>query len=67
MCKYKAFVAMGLIAGIEFLALSKGINGVALSLSVASLAGLGGYEVKDMLMRRKPPAGCTLCSGEDGE
>lgn len=36
------------VATIEIVALLKGINGVALSLSIAALSGLGGYQVKSL-------------------
>lgn len=45
MCKYKTLIAICSIILIEFYALSQGINGSALSVSVACLAGLGGYEI----------------------
>jgi len=34
------------IVGLEVLALIKGIDGVALSIGIGALAGLGGYTVK---------------------
>lgn len=39
------------ITGLESLALCKGINGAVFGIAIASLAGLGGYEIKN----RKPP------------
>lgn len=39
-------VAMVCITGLEAYALYLGVNGVILSLAVAAIAGLGGYEVK---------------------
>ena len=48
--------AIGAITAIEMAALSMGLNGMLLTLSVAAIAGLGGYEinaVKDKLIGKK--------------
>lgn len=39
-------VAMICIAGLEALALVKGVDGAVFGFVVAALAGLGGYEIK---------------------
>ncbi len=39
-------VAMLCVAGLEAYALYLGVNGVILSLAVAAIAGLGGFEIK---------------------
>ena len=44
--KWTPIVAMVLIAGLEALAMVKGINGAVFGIVVAALAGLGGYELK---------------------
>ena len=44
----KVVVAMICITALEMVAMSQGINGVMLSLTIAALAGLGGYEVKNV-------------------
>lgn len=46
-------VAMICIAGLAALALSQGVDGAVLGLVVAALAGLGGYELKAMIDKRK--------------
>jgi len=46
-------VSMICITGLESLALIRGINGAMLGLSFAALAGLGGYELKAIIERRK--------------
>lgn len=51
--KWTPIVAMICIAGLEALALVKGINGAILGLAFAALAGLGGYELKVLVDRRK--------------
>ena len=45
MCKYKTLVAMVCVTAIELYALHLGMNGTVMSLSVACVAGLGGYEL----------------------
>jgi len=45
MCKYKTLVAIAAITAVEMYALYLGMNGAVLSLSVAAMAGLGGYEL----------------------
>ena len=44
--KWTPIVAMVLIAGLEALALAKGVDGAVFGFVVAALAGLGGYEIK---------------------
>jgi len=44
--KWTPMVAMICIAGLEGLALVKGINGAVFGIVIAALAGLGGYEIK---------------------
>lgn len=39
-------VALVCIAGLEALALAKGVDGATFGLVIAALAGLGGYEAK---------------------
>ena len=51
--KWTPIVAMICIAGLEALALTKGINGAMLGLAFAALAGLGGYELRAMIEKRK--------------
>lgn len=49
-------LAMVLIAGLEFYAISKGLNGTLLAGVLVLLAGLGGYEaktIKEKLIKRK--------------
>lgn len=46
------FVA-SIIGILEAYALSLGINGTTLALSIAALAGLGGYELNDVIKRVK--------------
>ena len=42
MCKYTAIIVIGII---ELYALYLGINGIALSLTIGTVAGLGGFEI----------------------
>ncbi len=51
--KWTPIVAMVCIAGLEALALVKGVNGTVFSLVVAALAGLGGYELKVLLEKKR--------------
>ena len=51
--KWTPIAAMICIAGLEALALVKGVDGATLGLVVAALAGLGGYELKVLLDKRK--------------
>ena len=44
--KWTPIIAMMCIAGLEALAIWKGIDGATFGLVVAALAGLGGYEAK---------------------
>ena len=53
-----AVCAIGTIGVIESVALSCGINGIILTLAVAAVAGLGGYEIQNlggMIKGRNPP------------
>lgn len=45
--------AIAAITGIELFALSQGVNGQLMTLTVAAIAGLGGYKIKDLLPRGK--------------
>lgn len=45
MMPLKSLFAMGCITVLEIYALHKGIDGSILSVVVAALAGLGGYEI----------------------
>ena len=52
-------VAIVVIGALEAFALSKGINGVALTASIATISGIGGYKVKDLMQGKlsgKAPA-----------
>lgn len=51
--KWTPIVAMICIAGLEALALTQGINGAVFGIVVAALAGLGGYELKVLVEKRK--------------
>lgn len=42
-------IAISGVVLIETLALYQGVNGTALSLSVAAIAGLGGYNLKKVI------------------
>ena len=42
MCKYTAIIVIGIIA---LYALYLGMNGIALSLTIGAIAGLGGFEI----------------------
>ena len=57
MANTKAIVIVGLaivsIAVLEVYALSKGINGTGLSISIAAIAGLAGFEAKSLLNKVK--------------
>jgi len=44
--KWTPIVAIICIAGLEALAMVKGINGALFGIVVAAIAGLGGYEAK---------------------
>lgn len=46
-------VAIAVIGGLEWYALSKGINGVALTASIAAISGIAGYKVKDIFSKEK--------------
>jgi len=51
--KWTPIIAMICIAGLEALALVKGVDGALLGLAFAAIAGLGGYELKVLLDKRK--------------
>lgn len=51
--KWTPIVAMICIAGLEALAIVKGINGAVLGIVIAAIAGLGGYEIKVLRDRKK--------------
>ena len=44
--KWTPIVAMICIAGLEVIALLKGVDGAVFGIVVAAIAGLGGYEIK---------------------
>ncbi|MBA7592051.1 hypothetical protein ES708_34224 [subsurface metagenome] len=44
--KWTPIVAIICIAGLEALAMVKGINGAVFGIVITALAGLGGYELK---------------------
>ncbi|MBA7568150.1 hypothetical protein ES708_09871 [subsurface metagenome] len=51
--KWTPIVAMICIAGLEALALVKGVDGALLGLAITALAGLGGYELKVLVDKRR--------------
>ena len=51
--KWTPIVAMICIAGLEALALIKGVDGAVFGFVVAALAGLGGYELKVLRNKKK--------------
>lgn len=51
--KWTPMVAIICIAGLEALALLRGIDGAVFGIVVAALAGLGGYELKILRDKRK--------------
>lgn len=51
--KWTPIVAMLCIAGLEAFAIAQNINGATLGLAFAALAGLGGYELKAIIDKRK--------------
>lgn len=46
-------VAMVCIAGLEALAMFRGIDGALFGIVIAALAGLGGYEIKVIREKRR--------------
>jgi len=50
---YTKEVAIAGIVILEAIALYQGIDGAALSLVIAALAGLGGYELRTIMERKK--------------
>ena len=58
-----AIAAIFVIGSIEIVALISGMNGVMLTLTVAAIAGLGGYEIQNLggvFKRRNPPLSGSL-------
>lgn len=51
--KWTPIIAMICIVGLEALALVKGIDGAMLGIAFAAIAGLGGYELKALIDKRK--------------
>lgn len=41
-----SIIAILCITGLEIVAITQGVNGVLLSVSVAAIAGLGGFAIK---------------------
>lgn len=50
MCKTVAIIVIGII---EIIALLNGINGVAISLSIGAIAGIGGFEIGNIYQTHK--------------
>lgn len=44
-------IAIAVIGGVETYALSKGINGVALTSSIAAIAGIAGFKLRDVFSK----------------
>jgi len=44
----KVVTAIICITALEAIALSQGINGLLLTLAIGAIAGLGGYEIKNL-------------------
>lgn len=51
--KWTPIIAMICIAGLEALALVRGVDGAIFGLVITALAGLGGYELKVLQEKRK--------------
>ena len=51
MCKYTAIIVIGII---EVYALFLGMNGIALSLTIGAIGGLGGFEVGKLYKKEGP-------------
>jgi hypothetical protein len=49
----KAILAIICITALEIVALTQGINGAYLSISVGAIAGLGGYSLNQLRLKRK--------------
>lgn len=49
----KVYASIAAIVVLEAIALLKGIDGALLGLAVAALAGLGGFEVKSWMIKKK--------------
>ena len=50
MCKTSAIIVIGII---EIVALLNGINGIAMSLSIGAIAGMGGFEIGNIYRTHK--------------
>lgn len=46
-------IAIVVIGGLEAIAIYKGIDGKALALTIAAIAGLAGYKLKDIFPIKK--------------
>jgi len=57
MDKLIILVSVIAITGIEIYALSQGINGLRLGMSLAVIGGLGGWKIKDFTIKRKKDNG----------
>lgn len=51
--KWTPCIAMICIAGLESIALCKGINGTLFALAIAAISGLGGYSIKELVNKIK--------------
>jgi len=51
--KWTPIVAIVCIAGLEAFALAQGVNGAVLGFACTAIAGLGGYELKAVVEKRK--------------
>lgn len=51
--KWTPIVAIAGIVAIEVVALCNGVNGIALSSSLALVAGIGGYQIKSFVDKLK--------------
>ncbi len=45
-------LAMTLIAAVELVALSMGVNGTMMALSLAAISGIGGFKLKSHLSKK---------------
>jgi len=51
--KWTVIVAIVCIAGLEALAMVKGVNGALFGIAIAAISGLGGYQIKIIRDKRK--------------
>lgn len=51
--RYRAIVAIVCISTLEVVALLNGIDGAVFGIVIAAIAGLGGYEIKTYIEKRK--------------